>query len=84
MAEMDNREEINQGNQGETRGETIKLDQFLKLMCVVQTGGEAKMLIQNGDVRVNGEVEVRRGRKLVLGDRIKVFGEDYVVEEAEE
>jgi ribosome-associated protein len=63
--------------------ETIKLDQFLKLMCVVQTGGEAKLLIQNGDVEVNGGVEVRRGRKLVAGDRIRVFGEEYVVEAAE-
>jgi ribosome-associated protein len=63
--------------------ETIKLDQFLKLMCVVQTGGEAKLLIQNGDVEVNGGVEVRRGRKLVAGDRITVFGEEYVVEAAE-
>jgi ribosome-associated protein len=63
--------------------DTIKLDQFLKLMCVVQTGGEAKLLIQNGDVNVNGSVEIRRGRKLVLGDRITVFGEDYVVEAAE-
>jgi len=70
MAKMDNEE-------------TIKLDQFLKLMCVVQTGGEAKMLIQNGDVRVNGSVEVRRGRKLVMGDRITTMGENYVVEEAE-
>jgi ribosome-associated protein len=64
--------------------DTIKLDQFLKLMCVVQTGGEAKLLIQNGDVSVNGSVEVRRGRKLVLGDRITVFGEDYLVEAAVE
>jgi ribosome-associated protein len=63
--------------------ETIKLDQFLKLMCVVQTGGEAKLLIQNGEVEVNGDVEVRRGRKLVLGDRIAVFGEEYVVEASE-
>jgi ribosome-associated protein len=63
--------------------DTIKLDQFLKLMCVVQTGGEAKLLIQNGEVEVNGDVEVRRGRKLVLGDRITVFGEEYVVEASE-
>jgi ribosome-associated protein len=63
--------------------DTIKLDQFLKLMCVVQTGGEAKLLIQNGEVEVNGDVEVRRGRKLVLGDRISVFGEVYVVEASE-
>jgi ribosome-associated protein len=66
-----------------TQPDTIKLDQFLKLMCVVQTGGEAKLLIQNGEVQVNGDTEVRRGRKLVLGDRITVFGEEYLVEAAE-
>jgi ribosome-associated protein len=61
--------------------ETIKLDQFLKLMSIVQTGGEAKLLIQNGEVKVNGEVETRRGRKLVVGDRVSVFGEDLTVEQ---
>jgi ribosome-associated protein len=63
--------------------ETIKLDQFLKLMGVVQTGGEAKLLIQNGDVKVNGSVEVRRGRKLVEGDRISVLGDTLTVEATE-
>jgi ribosome-associated protein len=63
--------------------ETIKLDQFLKLMGVVQTGGEAKLLIQNGDVKVNGSVEIRRGRKLVEGDRISVLGDTLTVEATE-
>jgi ribosome-associated protein len=63
--------------------ETIKLDQFLKLMAIVQTGGEAKLLIQNGDVRVNGAVETRRGRKLVVGDRVSVLGETLTVEQDE-
>lgn len=59
--------------------ETIKLDQFLKLAQVVQTGGEAKMLIQSGQVMVNGAVETRRGRKLRLGDVVVVDGEELVV-----
>jgi ribosome-associated protein len=67
----------------EMDAETIKLDQFLKLMGVVQTGGEAKLLIQNGDVKVNGSVEVRRGRKLVEGDRISVLGDTLTVEATE-
>lgn len=58
---------------------TIKLDQFLKWVGVVQTGGEAKMLIQDGRVRVNGAVETRRGRQLIEGDRIAVLGETFVV-----
>jgi ribosome-associated protein len=59
--------------------ETIKLDQFLKLAQVVQTGGEAKMLIQSGQVLVNGQVETRRGRKLRPGDVVIVDGEELVV-----
>jgi ribosome-associated protein len=64
--------------------ETIKLDQFLKLAQVVQTGGEAKVLIQSGQVRVNGEVETRRGRKLRPGDVVVVDGEELVVMAYEE
>lgn len=57
----------------------IKLDQFLKWINAVQTGGEAKMLIQAGEVRVNGVVETRRGRKLVEGDRVSTMGQTYTV-----
>jgi ribosome-associated protein len=59
--------------------ETIKLDQFLKLAQVVQSGGEAKVLIQSGQVQVNGVVETRRGRKLRPGDVVFVRGEELVV-----
>ena len=51
---------------------SMKLDQFLKWMGWVATGGEAKMLIQSGTVQVNGGVELRRGRQLVPGDLVKV------------
>ena len=60
--------------------ETIKLDQFLKLAQVVQTGGQAKQLIQAGYVSVNGVVETRRGRKLQVGDTVEVDGEELVLE----
>jgi ribosome-associated protein len=63
-----------------TESTVIKLDQFLKLVGVVQTGGEAKLLIQGGEVRVNGAVETRRGRKLVEGDRISTLGETFTVQ----
>ena len=46
----------------------IRLDAFLKLCDAVQTGGHAKMVIQNGEVRVNGEVCTQRGKKLRPGD----------------
>lgn len=58
----------------------IKLDQFLKWQGIAQTGGEAKIIIQQGMVEVNGESEVRRGRKLVTGDRVTVAGTTHRVE----
>jgi ribosome-associated protein len=59
--------------------EYIKLDQFLKLAQIAMTGGQAKAMIQEGLVKVNGEVETRRGRKLRHGDRVEVEGEELVV-----
>ncbi|MFW6237615.1 MAG: RNA-binding S4 domain-containing protein [Halanaerobiales bacterium] len=58
--------------------DTIKLDQFLKWANITDTGGEAKLLIQGGNIRVNGEVEYRRGCKLVPGDRIEIKNKDEV------
>ena len=52
--------------------EYIKLDQFLKWVNVVGQGSDAKELIMDGFVKVNGEVEVRRGKKLVIGDIVEV------------
>ena len=52
--------------------EYIKLDSFLKLADCVSTGGMAKALLQEGAVRVNNELEERRGRKLYPGDIIQV------------
>ena len=60
--------------------ETIKLDQFLKLAQVVESGGQAKQMIQAGLVFVNGSIELRRGRKLRAGDVVVVDGEELVVE----
>jgi len=49
---------------------SIKLDQFLKWSNIVMTGGEAKNLIQAGEIEVNGEIEKKRGRTLVPGDEV--------------
>jgi len=57
----------------------LRLDQFLKWQGLVGTGGEAKFRIQRGDVRVNDELEQRRGRKLEPGDRVKLAGQEHVV-----
>ena len=58
----------------------IKLDQFLKWQGIAQTGGEAKIIIKQGLVEVNGEEEIRRGRKLITGDRVTVAGTTHRVE----
>ena len=52
----------------------IRLGQFLKLADLIDTGGEAKILITSGDVTVNGEVDTRRGRQLRPGDVVEVLG----------
>jgi ribosome-associated protein len=57
--------------------EPLRLDQFLKLCGITDTGGQAKLLIQSGEVKVNGQVESRRRRKLVAGDVIAVGGRLY-------
>ncbi|XGV99538.1 MAG: RNA-binding S4 domain-containing protein [Leptolyngbya sp. BL-A-14] len=65
-----------------TTTDVIKLDQFLKAAGIVSTGGQAKLLIQSGEVKVNGSVETRRGRKLVVGDRVSTMGETLSVDAA--
>lgn len=57
----------------------IKLDQAIKLADIASTGGHAKFLILEGLVKVNGEVETRRGKKLFNGDIIDVDGEQIKV-----
>jgi ribosome-associated protein len=52
----------------------IRLGQFLKLADLIDTGGEGKVLIASGDVTVNGEVDLRRGRQLRPGDVVTVQG----------
>ena len=58
----------------------IKLDKFLKWQGITQTGGEAKIRIQDGEVIVNDEVETRRGKKLRSGDRVVFANKSYTVE----
>lgn len=53
----------------------IKLDSLLKYANLVGTGGEAKILIQEGYVYVNGEVETRRGKKIHKGDTVELEGQ---------
>jgi ribosome-associated protein len=59
--------------------ETITLSDALKLSGMADTGGQAKLLIQSGQVKVNGVTETRRKRKLQAGDTIEVGGEVFEV-----
>ena len=62
------------------RTEFIRLDSLLKLSSLAATGGEAKILIQNGDVSVNGEVCTMRGKKIRGGDTVVLHGKTVTVE----
>jgi ribosome-associated protein len=61
------------------RDESIRLGQFLKLADLIDNGAEAKPLLLQGVVSVNGEVETRRGRQLVRGDVVTVDGQSVRV-----
>lgn len=58
----------------------IRLDAFLKLCDAVVTGGHAKFVIQNGEVKVNGEVCTQRGKKMRRGDTAEFENKIYTVE----
>ncbi len=58
---------------------TIRFDQFLKWMGLVESGGEAKIRIQGGEVTLNGVVETRRSKKLHPGDRVGLDGIEHIV-----
>ena len=62
------------------RDEYIKLGQALKFAGLVQSGVDAKVEIQEGFVKVNGEVELRRGKKIYVGDVIEFDGQQVRVE----
>ena len=66
----------------EIYSEFIKLDAFLKYCGAVGTGGEAKLRITDGEVRVNGEVCTQRGKKLRGGDCVSLGADEYRVKEA--
>lgn len=61
------------------KDEFIKLGQAMKLAGAVGSGLDAKVLIQNGEITVNDEVELRRGRKLYRDDIFSYEGKEYVI-----
>ena len=57
----------------------IRLDAFLKFKGIAETGGQAKTFIQDGIVKVNGEVCTARGKKIHAGDTVSIFSVDYKI-----
>lgn len=59
----------------------IKLDSLLKFVGIAESGGISKTLISEGLVKVNGEIETRRGKKIYIGDTIEFNGKEYLIGE---
>lgn len=59
--------------------EFIKLDSLLKLAGLAETGGEAKLLIQDGQVKVNGQICTMRGKKMRSGDQVELDGRAVII-----
>lgn len=57
--------------------EFIRLDSFLKIKGIAETGGQAKTFIQDGIVKVNGEICQSRGKKIRMNDVVSIFSTDY-------
>ena len=70
------------GDDVTSKSRTLCLDQFLKLSSIAETGGHAKVMIQNGEVKVNGETETRRRRKLAPDDVVEVGGGKWLVRDS--
>ena len=58
----------------------IRLDSAMKLASLVSTGGHAKIVIQNGEVKVNGEICTQRGKKLHSGDKVEYNSNGFVID----
>jgi len=66
------------------REEFIRLDSLLKFAVIAETGGEAKMMIQDGEVTVNREVCTQRGKKIRPGDIVRIQGRRLTVRQTAE
>ncbi len=62
------------------KGEFIELIQLLKVLGIAETGGHAKIIVDDGLVKLNGEIEYRKRAKLRVGDKVEVDGDVIVME----
>ena len=63
----------------EIKEEYITLGQFLKVANIIASGGEAKIFLNSYIILVIGEEDIRRGRKLLKGDKVSILGVDYLI-----
>ena len=70
---------MNEMKKIEIYDEYIKLSQFLKIADLISSGGEAKFFLSENEVKVNGIIDDRRGRKLYKGDIVEVLGSRYII-----
>lgn len=74
---------VKQPEKIEIHTDFIKLDSLLKLAGIAETGGDAKLMVQDGEVKLNGETCLMRGKKIFPGDKVKAFGREIsVIKEA--
>jgi ribosome-associated protein len=67
----------------EITGEFIRLDALLKFAAIAETGGEAKLMIQEGEVSVNGDICLQRGKKIRPGDIVRLKNTALLIKSAE-
>jgi ribosome-associated protein len=60
--------------------EYIELIKLLKVTNISNSGGQAKLMVEDGEVKLNGEVESRKRAKLRVGDKIEIFNETIIIE----
>jgi len=66
----------------EIREDFIRLDSLLKFAMIAETGGQAKMMIQDGKVKINDESCTQRGKKVYIGDYVIVGNKKLIIEKA--
>jgi len=60
--------------------EYIELIKLLKVTNISNSGGQAKLMVEDGEVKLNGEIETRKRAKLRVGDKIEIFNETIIIE----
>jgi len=60
--------------------EYIELIRLLKVLNIANSGGQAKLMVDDGEVKLNGEIESRKRAKLRIGDKIEIFNEIIIIE----